>query len=153
MSADLATGLAEAIEDVLKADGFFIGPPAVSILREDDADFASAITQAIDRLTAGGLLVTIAEPRPITPPNPHEEAMEIILTLGEKFTLNRHESGRQKSLRDCLSVVTALLHQQWILEPWGPLQRGETNFEDAQDGGRVCKVTFTTTTLAVRNVE
>lgn len=153
MSADLATGLAEAIEDLLKEDAFFIGPPAVSVLREDDGDFSSAVTRAIDRITAGGLLVTIGEPRPVTPPNSYEETMEITLTLGEKFALNRHESGRQKSLRDCLSVVTALLHGQWVLEPWGPLQRGETDFADAEDGGRMCKVTFTTTTLAVRDVQ
>lgn len=152
MSADLATGLAEAIEDLLREDSFFIGPPAVRILREDDGEFYSAIERAIGEIKAGGLLVTIGEPRPVTPPNSYEEALEITLTLGEKFTLNRSESGRQKSLRDCLNVVTALLHGQWVLEPWGPLQRGETDFADAEDGGRVCKVTFTTTTLVRRNV-
>jgi len=153
MSADLATGLAEAIEELLKEDGFFIGPPAVTVLREDDGNFQRAVEQAIDRITAGGLLVTIAEPRPVTPPTPYEEQLEITLTLGEKFTLNRTETGRQKSLRDCLSVVDALLHQQVVLDPWGPLQRGETTYDDPADGGRVCKVIFTTQTLKIRNVQ
>lgn len=152
MSADLASGLAEAIEDLLKGDSFFIGPPAVSVLREDDGNFQSAVEQAIDRITAGGLLVTIQEPKPVTPPNSYEEALELTLTIGEKFTLNRTETGRQKSLRDCLAVIDGLLHQQWVLEPWGPLQRGETTFDDALDGGRVCRVTFTTTTLKRRSV-
>jgi hypothetical protein len=151
VSQDLASGLAAAIEDLLKDDDFFIGPPAVSVLREDDGNFSSAIEQAIGRITAGGLLVTIQEPRPVTPPNPYEEQVDVTLVLGEKFTLNRTETGRQKSLRDCLSVITGLLHQQWVLDPWGPLQQGQTEFEDATDGGRVCRVTFSAQTLRQRS--
>lgn len=153
--SDLFEGLDVAMADRLKATDYFLGPPATPVVVKQGGDLLAAIEAVFAKLSAGGCLVTVFPPQPLSPPpSSDEEACEVEVHVGEKFLLSRQSTGGERtvderSARRVRGIVLATLRQQEV-EPWGLLTLAREETEDAQDG-RLTKLTFTARLLVLNS--